>query len=651
MLELLPAPPADPLWDLTAEYGADPRPERLNLVLGVYRDQSGVTPVMRAVRDAEIRLAERSPSKEYRGLSGNTAFNQAMLETVLGDEALVARSTAVQTVAGTGALRLLADLVRQTRPGTTVWVSDPAYVNHRPILEAAGLAVRPYRWTDPDGLLTDLALAGRDDVVLVQGCCHNPTGVDPTREQWEALAALAAHAGWVPFVDLAYHGLGDGLEADLWAVRMLAERLPELLVAVSCSKNFGLYADRTGCAIVLGSSGRRCGTWRRLCRTRPGPCTRCRPSTAPRSWRPSSGPGAARLVAGRAGRDAVPDRREPRRAGGRAGGAGPRRRRRALARQKGMFAGLPLGPGQMAALRRDHAVYGTSSGRINIAGLPRTACRSWRGGSRRCWSRSASEPPAAALRTGPADRCVREPVPPGPPGGAAACALLPLRHGSGRCLTRPEAGTRGRMHRDTDTAIEAARRALVSERVYVMPPADVLAYTHADSRGWDGFAAHWDELRPDPYAAEGGTRRLRRYGRFSLEPGTGEFVPRPHDGFLQPERSNALYADTDRHFAPLTGDFTADPVFRAVVRLLDEVAAAWTGPQSGRCTCTRSGWWRTAGRTAGPHRRPPPRRGDARVVAAGLPAERGGRRERGLPPRRDGAADGDARRAGHAAAR
>ncbi|WP_236239506.1 aromatic amino acid transaminase [Streptomyces sp. CC228A] len=371
MLELLPAPPADPLWDLTAEYGADPRPERLNLVLGVYRDQSGVTPVMRAVRDAEIRLAERSPSKEYRGLSGNTAFNQAMLETVLGDEALVARSTAVQTVAGTGALRLLADLVRQTRPGTTVWVSDPAYVNHRPILEAAGLAVRPYRWTDPDGLLTDLALAGRDDVVLVQGCCHNPTGVDPTREQWEALAALAAHAGWVPFVDLAYHGLGDGLEADLWAVRMLAERLPELLVAVSCSKNFGLYADRTGCAIVLGSSGPAL----RHVETALQNAARTLYSMPPEhgaaivaavlqdpalraSWRAELDAMRSRIAANRAALVAALE------ALGHGAAAAP------LARQKGMFAGLPLGPGQMAALRRDHAVYGTSSGRINIAGLP-----------------------------------------------------------------------------------------------------------------------------------------------------------------------------------------------------------------------------------------------------------------------------------------
>ncbi|WP_236245914.1 aromatic amino acid transaminase [Streptomyces sp. CC210A] len=371
MLELLPAPPADPLWDLTAEYGADPRPERLNLVLGVYRDRSGVTPVMEAVRDAEIRLAERSASKEYRGLSGNTAFNRAMQATVLGDEALVARSTAVQTVAGTGALRLLADLVRQTRPGTTVWVSDPAYVNHRPILEGAGLAVRPYRWTDPDGLLADLALAGRDDVVLIQGCCHNPTGVDPTREQWEALAALAARAGWVPFVDLAYHGLGDGLEADLWAVRMLAERLPELLVAVSCSKNFGLYADRTGCAIVLGSSPSAL----RHVETALQNAARTLYSMPPEhgaaivatilqdpalraSWRSELDGMRSRIAANRAALVAALE------ALGHGAAAAP------LARQKGMFAGLPLGPAQMAALRRDHAVYGTASGRINIAGLP-----------------------------------------------------------------------------------------------------------------------------------------------------------------------------------------------------------------------------------------------------------------------------------------
>lgn len=287
MLELLPAPPVDPLWDLTAEYAADPRPERLNLVLGVYRDHTGVTPVMAAVKEAEMRLAERSGSKEYLGLSGNAAFNRAMLTTVLGTEALTARATAVQTVAGTGALRLLADLVRQTRPGATVWISDPAYVNHRPILEGAGLTVRTFRWLDASGMLEDLREAGPGDVVLLQGCCHNPTGADPSAETWEELAGLAAQNGWVPFVDLAYHGLGDGLEEDLRPTRMLAERLPEVLIAVSCSKNFGLYSDRTGCAIVLACPRGRSGTSRRPCRTPRAPCTRCRRTTAPPSSPPS----------------------------------------------------------------------------------------------------------------------------------------------------------------------------------------------------------------------------------------------------------------------------------------------------------------------------------------------------------------------------
>ncbi|CAL9313196.1 MULTISPECIES: aromatic amino acid transaminase [unclassified Streptomyces] len=371
MLELLPVPPVDPLWNLAAEYGADERPQRLNLVLGVYRDHTGVTPVMRAVREAEIRLAEHAASKEYRGLSGNAAFNRAMLSLVLGGDVPAGRATAVQTVAGTGALRLLADLVRQTRPGATVWISDPAYVNHQPILEAAGLTVRAYRWTDHDGLLADLGDAGRDDVVLLQGCCHNPTGVDPTREVWEALADLASRAGWVPFLDLAYHGLGDGLEEDLWAARMLAARLPEVLVAVSCSKNFGLYADRTGCAIVLGASERAL----RHAETALQNAARTLYSMPPEHgaaivaavledaglrgmWRDELDGMRARIAANRAalvaelralGCDAL---------------AGP------LARQKGMFAGLPLTAGQMALLRREHAVYGTATGRINIAGLP-----------------------------------------------------------------------------------------------------------------------------------------------------------------------------------------------------------------------------------------------------------------------------------------
>ncbi|MFE0702047.1 aromatic amino acid transaminase [Streptomyces sp. NPDC058872] len=377
MLELLPAPPADPLWDLTAEYAADPRPERLNLVLGVYRDHTGITPVMAAVKEAEMLLAERSGSKEYRGLSGNAAFNRAMLATVLDDGSLTARATAVQTVAGTGALRLLADLVRQTRPGTTVWISDPAYVNHRPIIEGAGLTVRPYRWLDPAGrpdgagMLDDLRRAGPGDVVLLQGCCHNPTGADPSFETWEELARLAEANGWVPFVDLAYHGLGDGLDADLRPTRMLAERLPEVLIAVSCSKNFGLYSDRTGCAIVLGPSARAL----RHVETALQNAARTLYSMPPDHgaavvatvlederlrtvWRTELDVMRHRITSNRT--DLVAH----------VGALGHEEQAQALARQKGMFSMLPLTPEAMLRMRRRSGIYGTTAGRINIAGVP-----------------------------------------------------------------------------------------------------------------------------------------------------------------------------------------------------------------------------------------------------------------------------------------
>ncbi|WP_371675836.1 aromatic amino acid transaminase [Streptomyces sp. NBC_01276] len=377
MLELLPPPPTDPLWDLTYEFGSDERAERLNLVLGVYRDPSGRTPVMAAVREAEIRLAERSESKEYRGLSGNAAFNRALLAMVLGPGAEADRAAAVQTVAGSGALRLLADLICRTRPGTTVWISDPAYVNHQPILEAAGLRVRTFGWCDDEGgfdsagVLAELGEAGRDDVVLLQGCCHNPTGADPSGEDWAALAELAVRGGWVPFVDLAYHGLGDGLEADLWATRHLAARVPEMLIAVSCSKNFGLYSDRTGCAIVLGASGRS---------VRHAETALQNAARTLYSMPPEHGAAVVTTVLEdeglralwRAELDVMRGRIEANRSEltARLSADGHEVQARSLARQRGMFSMLPLTSQEMLRLRREHAIYGTTAGRINIAGIP-----------------------------------------------------------------------------------------------------------------------------------------------------------------------------------------------------------------------------------------------------------------------------------------
>ncbi|MFE9255322.1 aromatic amino acid transaminase [Streptomyces sp. NPDC006879] len=379
MLELLLPPPVDPLWDLAEAFEADARPERLNLVLGVYRDHTDTTPVMAAVREAEMRLAERSASKEYRGLSGNAAFNRAMLSMVLGAQATVERAVAVQTVAGSGALRLLADLICRTRPGSTVWISDPAYVNHRPIMEAAGLKVRTYAWVDSEGrfdesgMLHDLRGAGRDDVVLLQGCCHNPTGVDPTRQTWEKLAELAVRDGWIPFVDLAYHGLGDGLDEDLFATRLLARRVPEVLIAVSCSKNFGLYADRTGCALVVGASRPAL----RHAETALQNAARTLYSMPPEHgaaivttvledaelsalWREELDLMRARITANRT------ELTSQLRALGWEGEA------QALSQQKGMFSMLPLTATQMLQLRNQFAIYGTTAGRINIAGIPQS---------------------------------------------------------------------------------------------------------------------------------------------------------------------------------------------------------------------------------------------------------------------------------------
>jgi aspartate aminotransferase len=258
-----------------------------------------------------------------------------------------------------------------------VWISDPAYVNHRPILEAAGLKVRTYGWRDAEGgfdtagVLRQLAEAGRDDVVLLQGCCHNPTGVDPLLDDWEALAESAERGGWVPFVDLAYHGLGDGLEADLLATRMLAARVPEMLIAVSCSKNFGLYSDRVGCAVVLGSSARAA----RHAETALQNAARTLYSMPPEhgaavvatilqdealkaSWQAELDVMRGRIMANRADLTAH------------LGALGRSEQARSLARQKGMFSMLPLSPNQMLRLRRQHAIYGTTSGRINIAGIP-----------------------------------------------------------------------------------------------------------------------------------------------------------------------------------------------------------------------------------------------------------------------------------------
>ena len=266
MFETLTASRSDNLLALIGAYRADSRPFKIDVGVGVYRDEAGATPVMAAVKQAEARLLASQNSKTYLGLIGSDEFNSVMVVQVLGDLAarMSERLRAVQTPGGTAALRALLDLAALALPSAKVWLSDPTWINHAPLVQAARLEVCIYPYFDPvtktvrfEDMVACLSKAAPGDVVLLHGCCHNPTGADLSDMQWTALAELALDRGFIPLIDLAYQGLGLGMDSDAFGVRCMAARLPELLVAVSCSKNFALYRERVGCAMVFASEPKR----------------------------------------------------------------------------------------------------------------------------------------------------------------------------------------------------------------------------------------------------------------------------------------------------------------------------------------------------------------------------------------------------------
>ncbi len=258
MLKNLTPQPPDKIIQLIGMYREDPRTDKLDLGVGVYKDAVGNTPVMRAVKAAEARLVEAQASKSYVGLLGDLGFVSAMRELVLGDAVPEARVVGAQAPGGTGAIRQLLELVRLAHPQATVWYSDPTWPNHPAMVRHVGLAARTYRYFDDatrgvdfDGMMADLAGVSADDVVILHGCCHNPTGANLDAEQWVAVTDLLLEKGATPFIDFAYQGFGDGLDEDAAAVRAMAARVPQMLLAASCSKNFGLYRDRVGVALML----------------------------------------------------------------------------------------------------------------------------------------------------------------------------------------------------------------------------------------------------------------------------------------------------------------------------------------------------------------------------------------------------------------
>jgi aromatic-amino-acid transaminase len=376
MLDALRPAAPDKILALMAAFKEDPREAKIDLGVGVYRDAHGNTPVMRAVKVAERRLVETQESKVYTGLAGDPAFGAAMTALVLGEGAPSDRLSMIATPGGTGAVHQGLALVRMANPDARVWMSDPTWPNHTAIVGHLGMEGATYRYFDAEtggvafeAMMADLAGVAAGDAVILHGCCHNPTGADLTPPQWAEVVGLLVARGAVPFVDLAYLGFGEGLEPDGVGVRMVVERCPEALVAVSCSKNFGIYRERTGLLMVASAPERRAVTQ--------GAISALNRLTY--SFPPDHG---ARVVTTILEDADLRADWEAELEDVRAGMGGLRRqlaealRERTgsdrfgfLAAHRGMFSRIPASPEQIEAMRRDHGVYMVGDGRMNVAGL------------------------------------------------------------------------------------------------------------------------------------------------------------------------------------------------------------------------------------------------------------------------------------------
>lgn len=371
--------PGDPILGLIEAHRQDPNPAKIDLGVGVYKDSQGLTPIPRAVKLAEQRLVEVQRTKTYIGGHGDAAFGRLLGELVLGaGSPLLAgqRAGVTQTPGGTGALRLAAEFIARCLPGRGIWVSDPTWPIHETLFAASGLAVHHYPYVgadnrlDLEAMLAALEQVPEGDVVLLHACCHNPTGFDLGRHDWQRVLEIVKARRLLPLLDFAYQGFGDGLEQDAWAVRLFAESLPDVLITSSCSKNFGLYCERTGALVV--------------CAATPDTLVDVRSQLAfiaRNLWStpPDHGAAVVATILGDAELKAVwLDELEAMRrrvAELRAGLVealaphGLAERFAHIAQQRGMFSYTGLSADQVARLRSESSVYMVSSGRTNVAGL------------------------------------------------------------------------------------------------------------------------------------------------------------------------------------------------------------------------------------------------------------------------------------------
>ena len=372
--------PPDPILGLTEAFGKDSNANKINLSVGVYKSEDGVTPVLDCVKQAERRLVEDESTKSYLPISGSQGFTQLVIDLLLGADHPITqagRAAAVQTPGGTGAVRVAADFIRQRLPGKRVWCSDPTWANHPNIFAAAGLETEKYTYLnaarddlDYEGMMRDLAEIPHGDVLLLHGCCHNPSGIDPTVEQWAEISKTVVERGLLPLVDFAYQGFGSGLEEDAAGVRKLCEGVPELLIATSYSKNFGLYRERVGALTVIGEDSQAATTALSNIKS----AVRANYSNPP-----AHGAELVRIVLSDNAlrtqweqelaemRDRINGMRELFVSTMRE--FAPDRDFSFITRQRGMFSFSGLSPDQVQRLRDENSIYIVGSGRINVAGI------------------------------------------------------------------------------------------------------------------------------------------------------------------------------------------------------------------------------------------------------------------------------------------
>jgi len=380
MFERLHRLQTDPILGLMAAFRTDADERKVDLGVGVYRDDRGETPVLGSVRRAEQAVLARQTTKSYVSSVGNVGFNQAMERLVFGDDhpALAAdRVRTIQAPGGCGALRLGAELIRNAWPDTVIHVSTPTWANHVPLLSGAGLKLERYPYYDPgtggvrfESMLAALEGLPAHAVVLLHASCHNPTGADLGEAQWRELLAVLRRRNLLPFLDIAYQGLGAGLPEDAFAVRLFCAELPEVAVAVSCSKNFGLYRERTGCLHVVSESARS------------GDAALSHLVRIARSLYSMPPDHGAAIVLEILGDQALRTQWTEEVAGMRRRLTGlrhelvkhlraacPHRDFGFIASQRGMFSFLGVDTAQVHALRERHHIYMTDDSRINIGGL------------------------------------------------------------------------------------------------------------------------------------------------------------------------------------------------------------------------------------------------------------------------------------------